>query len=124
MIEKNDNVLAGVECPNCGSQGPFKLVVTVRGTATVSDDGWDDLCSEESDFDDGAPARCSKCGHEAAFSTFYAYVEGGTEDLMGSYEHASGNTVKDGKIFDVNGTYICDYNDDLARGYLDACNEE
>lgn len=69
-MERNNNVLQGVECPKCSSQGPFKLAVTVRGTALVSDDGWDDLCSEESEFDYEAPARCLECGHEAPFGTF------------------------------------------------------
>ena len=43
----NDNVLTGVQCPHCGSQGPFVMAVTRRGYATVSDDGFDDFIGEE-----------------------------------------------------------------------------
>jgi hypothetical protein len=97
-MERNNNVLQGVECPKCSSQGPFKLVVTVRGTATVSDDGWDDLCSEESDFDGEAPARCLECSHEAPFETFMededaeddnSYGDGGEGRMMAGMAHGS-----------------------------------
>ena len=81
-MNKNDNVLQGVECPECSSQGPFKLTVTVRGTATVSDDGWDDLCSTNSVFVVDAPARCLGCSYEAPFGAFMEYEDDCSEGLI------------------------------------------
>lgn len=60
-MQKNANVLEGIECPKCGSQGPFRGGITAYGTAYISDDGWEDLRTEESDF--SGPFKCSDCGH-------------------------------------------------------------
>ena len=46
-MTKNSNVLEGIECPKCGGQGPFRGNITAYGTAYISDDGWDDLRTEE-----------------------------------------------------------------------------
>jgi rubredoxin len=59
-MTKNSNVLEGIECPKCGGQGPFRGNITAYGTAYISDDGWDDLRTEETDF--SGPFKCSDCG--------------------------------------------------------------
>ena len=65
MTAKNDNVLEGIECPHCGSQGPFVMAVTRKGYATVDDDGFDDFNSFESEFD--GPCECCSCGKDFNF---------------------------------------------------------
>ena len=59
-MRKNDNVLAGIECPHCGSQGPFVMAVTRRGYATVSDDGYEDFDGYEDEV--AGPCECCDCG--------------------------------------------------------------
>lgn len=59
---KNDNCLKGVECPHCGSQGPFRVPVRVHGDALVSDDGIEELNRSESEFLYEVDWRCVECG--------------------------------------------------------------
>lgn len=58
----NDNVLSGIKCPKCGSLGPFTMALKVYAYAVVTDDGWDDLRTVESEF--AGPASCLECRHE------------------------------------------------------------
>jgi hypothetical protein len=58
----NTNVLQGISCPSCGSLGHFTMAIEVRGDAVVSDDGWDDIRLQESEF--LGPAVCWECGHD------------------------------------------------------------
>jgi len=60
-MEKNSNVLEGIECPRCQSQGPFRGGIKAYGTAHIDDDGWEDLSTEETEF--VGPFTCSACGH-------------------------------------------------------------
>lgn len=60
-MEKNINVLEGIECPQCQSQGPFRGGIVAYGTAHISDDGWEDLSTEETEF--SGPFKCLECGH-------------------------------------------------------------
>lgn len=62
---KNDKVLEGIECPHCGSQGPFVMAIRSWGYATVDDDGFDDFNSSESEFD--GPCECLGCGKDFNF---------------------------------------------------------
>ena len=83
---KNDNCLKGVECPHCGSQGPFRVPVRVHGDALVSDDGIEEISAElrpelcryqfehEPDpasvacaYEDVIDVNCSKCGVSGSF---------------------------------------------------------
>jgi len=67
----NTNLLEGAACPKCKSEGPFTVGITMHGTATVDDDGWDDFRSESSDMDLNAPAKCLECGHSTNFIEFF-----------------------------------------------------
>lgn len=53
----NDNCLAGMRCPDCESEGPFKI----HGNAlfTVDDTGSDDF--EQVDWDKTSAASCMNC---------------------------------------------------------------
>lgn len=64
MTDKNSNCLEGVECPHCGSQGPFRVPVEVRGDAVVSDDGIEELTRSESEFLYDTDWRCLDCGKD------------------------------------------------------------
>jgi hypothetical protein len=59
MSNPNDNCLAGMRCPKCGSYGPFEIEATVP--FVVTDDG-----AEPKDanvpWDYRSPCSCS-CGH-------------------------------------------------------------
>ena len=76
----NDNVLTGIKCPHCGSQGPFVMAVTRRGYATVSDDGFNDFNACESEFD--GPCECLDCGKDFNFMNFDDNTEEATAVLV------------------------------------------
>lgn len=57
---KNINVLEGIECPSCQSQGPFRMAIKIIGMVLADDDGWEDFSSDESEF--LGPAYCRDCG--------------------------------------------------------------
>lgn len=78
--KKNVNVLEGIECPHCGSQGPFVMAVTRKGYATVDDDGFDDFNSYESEFD--GPCECCSCGKRFNFMDFDDNTEEATAVLI------------------------------------------
>lgn len=66
----NDNVLAGIKCPSCSSQGPFTIV----GTATflnVTDEGCDEF--EEMSWDEESYINCNACGHNGIIEEFTVY---------------------------------------------------
>ena len=37
MTEKNSNCIEGIECPHCGSQGPFRVSLIIYGRALVTE---------------------------------------------------------------------------------------
>lgn len=71
--EENSNCLEGIECPKCGSLGPFKI--QVQGWALVSDDGSDDV--RELEWDAESAIWCPNCyqrGTVAEFSHRFHHV--------------------------------------------------
>lgn len=64
----NDNVLEGIQCPHCGSQGPFIMSLRSWGFATVSDDGYDDYKTHGTDFE--GPCECCECEKDFNFMDF------------------------------------------------------
>jgi hypothetical protein len=64
----NVNCLEGKRCPECGSYGPFTVVVLVR--VRLSDDGTDDAEDGTTEYGDDAPASCCSCRHEGKFGDF------------------------------------------------------
>jgi hypothetical protein len=63
----NTNCLAGMARPECRSEGPFVIAVTV--SALVFDDGFTDI--EGGDWSDNSSCQCSECLHSATVSQFY-----------------------------------------------------
>lgn len=58
----NENCLEGMQCPECGDFGPFKIFATKSGMVEVSDDGTDDL-QGDTEWDDDSACECCGCGH-------------------------------------------------------------
>ena len=62
----NENCLAEMKCPNCGSEGPF--YIRAESTFLVSDDGTDEY--EDVEWFDGSRCRCKACEFSASVMRF------------------------------------------------------
>jgi hypothetical protein len=66
LKNSNNNCLEGMGCPNCGSEGPFKIEAV--STFTVSDDGTEDHGDVE--WDDESFCQCEDCDHKGTVADF------------------------------------------------------
>ena len=64
-------MLEGLACPNCGSEGPFRIVIEC--VAIVSDEGIEDYA--EAEWNDGSQILCMDCPHLGAIREFTVAVE-------------------------------------------------
>jgi hypothetical protein len=64
--ELNDNVLEGMKCPLCGSQGPFMIESTT--TAKVYDSGVED--TYDMNWGPESACSCCECDHDATVEDF------------------------------------------------------
>lgn len=62
----NENCLAEMVCPECGSEGPFEIAAKVW--AIVADDGVESV--SQAAWEDDAPCRCTACSHGADVEAF------------------------------------------------------
>lgn len=63
----NTNCLDGMACPQCGSEGPFRIHCTV--IVLMGDDGTeDDLIGSE--WDDHSICECDGCDHSGTVKDF------------------------------------------------------
>ena len=62
----NTNILEGMQCPACKSDGPFKI--QAKSMFTVYDDGTDDY--GDVDWYDDSYCMCSDCDHSATVKDF------------------------------------------------------
>ena len=69
-INPNTNCLEGKRCPECGSYGPFELVVSMR--ILLYDSGTSDAEDGSIDYDDDSQAMCDACKYEGRFGDFDA----------------------------------------------------
>lgn len=53
----NSNCLAGMRCPDCGSEGPFEIAV--KALARMTDDGCETV--EDIEWTDASPVECVGC---------------------------------------------------------------
>lgn len=69
-IEDNPNVncLDGKRCPQCGSYGPFEIVVLMR--VLLYDNGTDDAENGSIEYDKDAPTMCHACRYKGKFGDF------------------------------------------------------
>lgn len=65
-VNPNDNCLAGMKCPSCGSYGPFKMVVSC--IALVTDEGIEE--TEDYEWDKTSYCACVNCQHDATVFDF------------------------------------------------------
>jgi hypothetical protein len=69
----NSNVLDGMRCPKCDSEGPFAIAVECM--AEVTDYGIEDTWDVE--WDSESPCRCMVCDyHEYVFNFLEEYNNG------------------------------------------------
>lgn len=63
----NENCLAGLRCPKCGSYGPLGIEVTAWAV-NVTDDGIGDV--EDAEWDRDSIIRCETCYEVATVADF------------------------------------------------------
>lgn len=86
----NDNVLQGIACPKCNSEGPFNIVATAMFLC-VGDDGTGDY--ENVEWNEESDITCCSCSHNGIVEDFM--VEEEEDDLEG------GVTIGMGTIGDI-----------------------
>ena len=62
----NSNCLAGMKCPNCFSEGPFRIVMS--SWFLLYDDGTDGY--EDTEWGDESNCQCKNCTHTGKVSMF------------------------------------------------------
>ena len=67
-VNPNVNCLEGKRCPECGSYGPFEVVVSMR--VLLYGDGTDNADGGTTEYGDDAPTTCRCCQHEGKFGDF------------------------------------------------------
>jgi len=67
----NENCLAGMVCPKCGSEGPFDIIST--SIATVHDDGVEH--HRQVEWENTSPIYCCACDESGTVGTFTAEVD-------------------------------------------------
>ena len=55
----NDNCLEGMKCPKCGSEGPFRIWVSVE--VMMHDDGSTDSPNGDQVWDNDSSCTCDEC---------------------------------------------------------------
>jgi len=65
QFNKNNNLLAGYHCPQCGEEETF--VITTMTALTVTDD---EITHENAEWDNESLCRCNACGYEAKAGDF------------------------------------------------------
>lgn len=65
----NVNCLQGMKCPDCGSFGPFKILVTSVAFCIVADDGFE-FVGGDTDWDGNADCSCTQCPKSGTVAGF------------------------------------------------------
>lgn len=68
----NENCLAGMQCPHCGSEGPFAIAIDT--VCIVSDEGIEDQIGD-SDWDRNSYCECRECGNAQKVMDFEVLEE-------------------------------------------------
>lgn len=66
----NTNCLRGIQCPECGSLGPF--IITVETNVVMHDDGWSETTGDRDDWGAHSLIRCDSCDHPGVVAEFRA----------------------------------------------------
>lgn len=65
----NVNCLQGMKCPDCGSFGPFKILVSSVAFCTVTDDGLE-FVGGDTDWDPKSDCSCMSCPKTGTVADF------------------------------------------------------
>lgn len=78
----NENILAGIQCPECQSDGPFRI--EAKALFLAHDDGTE--VAGDVEWDDDSHCECAECGQSGALSGFRLPEE----DVTGVHEFSDG----------------------------------
>lgn len=67
-INPNTNCLEGKRCPECGSYGPFEVVISKR--VMLYDNGTESAEDDTTEYDDDSRTICCSCRHGGKFGDF------------------------------------------------------
>ena len=67
-VDPNVNCLEGKRCPECGSYGPFEVVVSMR--VLLCDSETDDVENGAIEYGGDSPTVCCSCRHAGNFGDF------------------------------------------------------
>jgi hypothetical protein len=76
----NSNVLEGIKCPSCNSEGPFTIVALATFT-DVTDDGCTEF--EGVEWNQESDITCNSCGQNGDISVFTVYEDEEDETPQG-----------------------------------------
>jgi hypothetical protein len=68
QVNPNVNCLSGMRCPQCGSYGPFEVVVLMR--VLLADGGTGEAEDGTIEYDDDSPAMCHACRYSGKIGDF------------------------------------------------------
>ncbi len=92
----NINHLEGMECPNCGSFGPFRIHVTHSGETLVSDDGTY-LIQGDVEWDEASECSCTNCTFKGMVANFTAFDQF-QKTVLGSYANGEFAKIKSTEV--------------------------
>ena len=72
----NQTLLAGMACPDCGSEGPFRI--DCRQTLTIHDDSAGDEENGDVTWSDGSFCQCLCCPRAGLVRDFYTNTDTNT----------------------------------------------
>jgi len=98
----NENCLAGLRCPNCGSYGPYRI--EIKTLATVTDDGTDEY--EGADWEDESFCGCIDCSHDGKVADFKDVDNDG--NFKECEDCAITRCIDKLHLFEKDGTWFCE----------------
>jgi hypothetical protein len=63
----NTNCLAGIRCPKCGNEEPFRIEVS---TLVLMYDNGSDVCGGDLNFNENSYIECIECGESGIAKQF------------------------------------------------------
>ena len=69
-MKKNENCLAGMRCPNCGTIEPLKIEITKVEMVQFYDEGSDETSGGDMEWDSTNACECCECGHSDTVADF------------------------------------------------------
>jgi hypothetical protein len=70
---RNENCLAGIQCPQCGNE--HRLLITATVVADVTDGGADIADGSDMHWDDASMTRCPDCDKDGPLVAFRVHTK-------------------------------------------------